>query len=205
MSIAKSDQNVLDFLVKLRAQWPKRFENDESEQAWLGMMVDELRVFDEPVLVEAARYLLRKKLRVFPLLAECVDACVEAKKFLEFKTPKLADPKQRPDSAGRFEALAADIMRGSLGRQACREGWGLILQGFVVKKGRQPNDYEVRDLVRASRDFDKIYAELMRGDSVSDDDGTMIRVTLDHLPIFRQLGDKIVTRREALAQQVLGD
>lgn len=205
MSIPKDEQNAIDFITSLRTQWPKRFEHEQAEMAWLDMMVDELKGYHEDVLKEAARYLLRKKLRGFPLLGECHDACVEAKRFLEWKKPELRPSADAPKSgAAKFQSLADEIAMGPVGRKAAREGWHVQLHDFVRKRGRQPDEYGIRDLVRQAREFEETYDAILRGMPVADADGEIRPVPSFLVRLFQDLGGKMMARREELRERVLG-
>ena len=200
-TIPRAEQNVLDFLTKLRANWGKRFEDENSEKMWLDQMIDELKGFDEDVLKDAARNLLRKKFQGFPRLAECLDACVDAKKWIDGKKPRLAiEANSGPRagfSFGRYETLADTLIAGPDGREAARNGYVSSLWDFIAKQGRLPNQYEKADVVRGAAETDAMYADMVRG-ALSSGDRALDRVLMRSVELM--LG-----RREEMRNRVLGE
>lgn len=195
--LPRNEQNVVDFTVKLKANWRKMFDSDESETAWNDMMIDELKVFDEEVLIEAAKILLRKKLRGFPLLAECIDACAEARKAIEWRKPKIpiGSEGKPPDTAGRYEALADDLIMGPDGREAARAGYISSFHQYIVKHGRSPDRHAIKQVVQEARDLDETYAGLISGRQ---------KCVPEHRNLLIDLGTKMLARREELRTRVLG-
>ena len=196
--IPRNEQNVLDFLMKIRAQWPKRFESDDAEKAWLDLMIDELKGFEAEVLIEAAKLIMRKKLRGFPLLGECTDACAEAQRIMDWRKPKLglSIDGRRPDTAGRYEALADDLIMGPEGREAARAGYISSFHQHIVKHGRAPNQYELKAVIQDARDLDETFEGLVSGRQ---------KCAPEHRKLLTGLGAKMLGRREELRTRVLGD
>lgn len=208
--VPQSEKDAMEFLAMLRVQWPKRFETEEAEDQWLDLMVGELKGFSKRVLDEAVRTLMRKRLRGFPLLGECVDACVEAKRFLEFKQPELKSPEERErdskDRAGNYWSFAWEQIRLSpMAKQAAREGWISMLFWFLVREGRLPDTEggkivdkgEIRAMKAGAEEFERsLYPQVERADNP-------LRLLPEHQAAFAKLARSMLARREALAAYVL--
>jgi hypothetical protein len=157
----------------------------------------------------AVKGLMRKRLKGFPLLGECVDACIEAKRFLEVKNPELKSREQREaeekDRAGYYFSIAEELIRTQpMAKQAAREGWILALYWFLVKNGRLP-DYqdgkrvdqgEIRKLREDTRDHaESVYPQIMRG----------VTGHPAHVPSLQGLANAMEARRELLRRWALGE
>jgi hypothetical protein len=208
--IPQNEQDAMNFLAMLRVQWPKKFESEDAEDQWLDLMISELKQFPQPILDMACRSLMRKRLRGFPLLGECVEACVDAKRFLEVKHPELKSPEQKEaenkDRAGHYWSFAWEVLRTQpMARQASREGWIHALFWFLVANGRLPdtkgrevkNLGEIRKLQEGSEDFEKnFYPQIQRDDNP-------LKLSPGTLAEAREWGDAILARRAALTAYVL--
>lgn len=198
--IPQNEQNVIDFLTKLRANWGKRFDDERSEQLWLDQMIDELKGYDGEVLKDAARNLLRKKLQGFPRLAECVEVCNEAKRWIDGRKPKLpmgADAGDREAGwLGRYETLADSLITGPEGREAARDGYVTSLWQFIGRQGRLPSPGEKAKIITGARETDELYAAMLRGTQRSGNAG------LDAICLLAVEG--MLAKREEMRARVLG-
>ena len=134
---------ALSFLQTLQTNFRvKRHESDEHEEKWVQMMVIELSGFSAEVLEKAAADIVRtRKNEYFPILAECLAACREAKRWLDVGKPKLQSEAVRKFVG--FEELADQLIHTAMGRQAANEGWILMLHDYIRNHGRLPDEWQI--------------------------------------------------------------
>lgn len=186
-----------EFMKSMAYQFsvPRQDGGEEQEKKWFDMMIRELRPFSPEVLERAATDISRsRKDRRFPTLADCLSACYEAKKWLDAQNPVLprdAGKKAGDNSESRY-ALADDLVRGPMGREAARDGWILALHDFIRQNMRLPDAGEVHRIKISIRDFEEAYEKTLRGGWAG-------------ASALAQLGDKMAARREELRQMVLGE
>jgi hypothetical protein len=210
--IPQSEQDAMNFLAMLRVQWPKKFESEDAEDQWLDLMISELKQFPAPVLDMACRSLMRKRLRGFPLLGECVEACVDAKRFLEVKHPELKSPEQKEaegkDRAGHYWSFAWEQIRLSpLAKTAAREGWVHMLFWHLVKHGRLPdtdgakptNKGEIAALKKGAFEHEQeVIPAILRKDNP-------MKILPEHQKRFAKWINDIEERKEQLCKTALGE
>lgn len=162
---------VVRFLAKLRANWGKRFSDDETEQEWLNMMIQELGFYSDDVLDKAASRLMHSKLDFFPRLQQCAEACAEVVEDETRRNPELFKNAHRSAaSASLFsrerEQLADDLCRHdrAMTRAAIEGGWILGLHNFIRREGRMPAGSDIAALKREAARFDANYAKLLAGE-----------------------------------------
>lgn len=193
------------FISDLVAVFPVHFgptadEEDRKEHArkrtaWMQSMIAELARVDDEVLAEAASQIKRsRKDRRFPTIAECLDVCEVTKRGLEAGR-RMATLDLKPISvnawAPKHYALAESLLDTDQARRAADGGWILSFYCFVRDNGRAPSRAEEDDLIRAAREFDKAYADCVRGG----------------FPLSRvlaSLGDSMLARREELRVRASG-
>lgn len=111
-----------------------------------------LAKYGADVLQRAAnRIASTRKIRKFPLLAECLEACRDAQDEVaaqvqrENGAARRASKSVDPWSPQRVE-LADKLMRSDAGLQAADEGWIIFLHDFCREQGRLPNKFEAEDI-----------------------------------------------------------
>jgi hypothetical protein len=125
---------------------------DFSEQGEIEPITDAylkpLGNYSSDTLRRAADDLLAtRKIRKFPLPAECMQACRDAQEELAIEAKRENDGKRRetipsdpwsPERVKRADAM----MDSSVGREAANEGWIISLHDFCREQGRLPNGFE---------------------------------------------------------------
>jgi hypothetical protein len=111
-----------------------------------------LAKYGPDVLQQAAdRIAATRKIRKFPLLAECLEACRDAQDAIaaeaqrENGAARRAGKSEDPWSSQRVE-LADRLMRSEAGQLAADEGWIVFLHDFCRAEGRLPNKFEAGDI-----------------------------------------------------------
>ncbi len=169
-----SKKTVIAFADTVLQHYPPFRWDDEKEAAWAATMVQELSGFSDEVVERAGRELVRTRRKPqTPLVAECVDACVSAKRWLdaERNSGRLpidggSDPLGREDRdwTGERLKLANDLMDTPLGKTAAKENWIGALWGFAKKNQRLPQPSEINAVKKTSEDTDKIFSRCVTGD-----------------------------------------
>jgi hypothetical protein len=189
-----SDKAISKFIDTMILHFPP-FRWDEAEEAqWAQSLTMELRAFSTAVLEKAATDTIRtRKDRKIPLVSECINACLDARKFLDAKegAEALAIVPQKAKSYDDKKSLANDLVMGPEGRQAAKEGWIGILHDYAKNHGRLPPPSEFPGMKREAKEFDAAYARCVRGD------GMFAAKQL------QELGAKMLKRRNELADMVL--
>jgi len=217
--ISESERHAIKFLNALKAQWNKRFESEDAEADWTSLMVSELQGFSEKELDFACRSLLRKKLRGFPLLAECHEACKDAREFFkaeaERNAPKLplSDVQRASPWSWERQRLALDLMQAPMGKRAAREGWISGLFQFCRENMALPPENFVSALQRQAKQFDEHHTEAIRDASRTQAAakaatfGTRERNRLDTVAGLAassaKIGESIAAKRELLRAIIL--
>ena len=189
--------NTVDFISTLVMHFPVRHESEMREREWLGSMIGAVKHYEGDILQRAAQTIIDTRTdRRFPLPAEIRKVCFEIAS--DERRSKLAFEggekfkASDPWSPQRIR-LADELMRTPMGREAAEGGWIVCLHDFVRKNGRLPEfESQKRELIRAAQDFDESYR----------------RVVIGGFPgakALRELGDKMLARRDALAKRVLGE
>lgn len=142
---------VVAFLAKLRANWGKRFSDDQTEQEWLNMMIHELGGFSETVLDRAAATLLRSRIDFFPRMQQCIDACAQAFDDERRSSPDFFKKEIFQQRGESHYSLAWELLRSEDGRRAARDKWAYGFWMFVVRYGRLPEPNERPSLLASAR------------------------------------------------------
>lgn len=192
-----TENDVADFVAALETHFfPVKHDPPSRVTAWLASMFRDLRGYSSQVLDEAARDIIRnRKERYFPLPAECREACEAVKKRSDIasRASQLSATtwtyKRDDDYAPWRVQLADDLIRCDIGRQAVKEGWVLSLHDYARKHGKLPTQAEFHGLKQAAKEFDRAYTECVRGG-------------WPQAAVLRDLGDKMIARREELSDMV---
>jgi hypothetical protein len=140
-------KHVSTFISKMVVHFGEpKFDVADSDKAWahrewLREMMSHLGDYEQEVLERAASSIAAtRKHRNFPLISECKAACYEARRWLAEQKPAL--PMKSVVGAHEMSeeraALARDLIRGDMGRQAAREGWIWGLYQFCLRNARLP-------------------------------------------------------------------
>lgn len=133
----------------------------EPESEFLTDLETELDVFDDAVLLEAARQIKRSHNRMsFPRLADCLKAC-EAAMAVKLRARSAVKPAQvsHEDWVNR-QAHAKAMLKGqAISREAARDHWFAGLFDFVADKGRLPVVAEIPALRRRAIENHQIVVE----------------------------------------------
>lgn len=137
---------------------PKNAEGKEEEffEAYFRVLD---RYDDEVLNAASLRIIETHKVRVFPLPAECVEACRIAKDARD--APDLTKPAAKdryPEWSDEARALAKKLFATcSYSQEALSEDWALTLYDFLRVNGRWPNSIEADRLrtngIASSRKF----------------------------------------------------
>ena len=157
-----------NFIDSVLLHWPPYRWDEEQEGSWTKSMIVELRGFGPPVLDKAITTMVRsRKDRRTPSIAECVQACVEAKRWIDIESGKQDLPIAQQKPTGEFTddrvRLANDLVMSPLGKQAAKEGWIGALHAFCRRKLRMPLGAEIAACKQEAKDFDRLYAECVKG------------------------------------------
>lgn len=215
-----SRKAIVAFADTVLQHFPPFRWDEEKEAAWAETMVKELSGFSAEVINRAAREMVRtRKKEKTPLVSECIDACSEAKRWLEIERSKevlpvdASGPTFAPSldwTADRLR-LASELMDSPLGKQAAREGWVGILWSFARKNARMPEagrniEYrkskatpvrmvsEIEFCKLEAADFGEAYKLAVRGAAL----GNSFMMALE------KLGAEMLRRRHVTEQRVLG-
>jgi hypothetical protein len=124
---------------------------DMDQAGWLRIYDEQLSGFTDSVLEAAAKNLIAsRKMRSFPLVAECLEACRAAHEsaMLRARVDEKGSTSRKNDPAFKdaCRALADKLFASELGRQALKEDWGWTLHDWLMKNQRQPNRFEVEEI-----------------------------------------------------------
>ena len=191
-----STKAVSHFVGTIIQHFPPFRWEEEQEKAWVDTVVRELSCFSEAVLDRAVSEMVRtRKDRKIPLVSECIQACLEARRWIEADASKGQLPAMRPAAGDEWSTervkLAYDLIKSSLGKEAGRDGWILSLWGFCRINQRVPQGPETERCKRDAQEFDTAYADCVRGAA-----GPLSGV-------LEGLGAAMLAKRESLAAEVL--
>lgn len=183
---------------------PFRWEEAE-ERAWAATLTKELRGFADETINRARSEMVRtRKDRRTPLVSECINACLDAKRWLDAEQHKgtlLAAPDDPNSKYGEWTAdrfkLATDLCSSGMGKEAARDGWIGAMHAFARKHSRLPNGAEIADCKRKAREFDAAYAQCVRDAGGCDPQRIVMAGFLE------QMGAEMLKRRNDLADRIL--
>lgn len=150
-------KHVSSFISKLVVHFGEpKFDVAEGDKAWahrewLREMMLHLGDYEQDVLERAASSIAAtRKHRNFPLISECKAACYDARRWLAEQKPAL--PMKLAQTAHSMSeeraALARDLIRGDMGRQAARDGWIWGLYQFCLRNARLPERGKELDAIK---------------------------------------------------------
>lgn len=190
-----SQNAVSKFIDAMLLHYPPFRWDEEQEKSWSKTMVVELRGFGAAVLEKAATTMIRtRKDRRTPLVAECVQACVEARRWLDIEKGASELPIDEKQTTGEWTAdrfkLANDLIRTPLGREAAKGGWIGALHGFARRNARAPVGPEIQACKQSAKEFDAAYKLCVQGG-------------WPYAHMLERLGAAMLKRREKLSDMVL--
>lgn len=194
-------KTVVAFADTVLQHFPPFRWDEAKEIAWAETMVRELSGFADDVVHRAAREMVRsRKKPQTPMVSECIDACLDAKKWLEAQRQSETlsvvhdggvSLQNRDWTAERLK-LASDLMNTPIGKQAAKDGWVGALWSFARKNQRLPTQgKETEDCKQMAKGFDEAYAICVRS---------------PHNPMMaalEKLGAEMLRRRHAIERRVL--
>jgi hypothetical protein len=136
-----------DPMTRFVAPMCDAFAAPEQGRRFLDRLAATLAEFSDAALSEAAQaIILTRKVRSFPTIAECVEACENPRAVKARRASKARRAEHCDDET------ATRLLRSDVGRRAAVEGWVAELYMFLGRKGRHPSDAEERALrERAAR------------------------------------------------------
>jgi|SRR5262245_1918393 len=159
---------VNEFISALSVHFPVKHTATDREELWLASMHAKLSRFQPEALQRAADAIIdTRKHGSFPLPSDCLEACEKAERLLAMREAArelgaLRDPLD--DWSPKRVAIAYDLVKCTLGRQAAREGWLLGLWNFCRAHGCHPNGDQVTNLKRTAVEFKRLVVDCRRGE-----------------------------------------
>jgi hypothetical protein len=196
-----STKGVLQFIDDLSVNFSFRKDWDEErEKNWSTLMVRELGGYSDDILARACREIIltrgkRQGEQWMPTIAECLNACKEAKYWIEAEKQKQSLPLERKKTASPYSPerkvfVRNHLLRSEIGKRAANEGWARALQDFCRVNNRLPDQREAEKLIKASQETFEIYEGLLRKtDSIS--------------RVLAETGRLMMEREKALADFIL--
>lgn len=182
-----SSKDALAFLDRILKNFPPYQWTEDRQAEWVNSVVREVGGMPKEALERAAGEMVRnRKVSRTPLVAEIVEACKEArywvdreKQATELPVDRAADLKFAIWSEER-KRLADDICMAPLGKTAVKEDWIRGFHDFVRENGRAPNEHEIKRLKTQQKEFIAAYEKCLRGgwpqaQQLADLGGKMIR------------------------------
>lgn len=191
-----SNRSVQAFISTVIQHFPPFRWDEEQEKAWVSTMAKELAGFSPQVLDKAVADMVRtRKDRKIPLVAECINACLETRRWLDKETASSTLPIEPATSIRDWTAerlkLANDLVMGPLGKQAAKEGWIGMLWAYARKNQKLPTaSSEIEALKREAKAVDQLYSKAVKGD-------------LLFAPVLEKWGANVLKKRNELADMVL--
>lgn len=196
-----SGKAIAKFVATVFQHWPPFRWDKGQEDAWATSLATELAGFSEAVLNKAIEEMVRKRgltqrERSIPTVAECINYCSEAKRWLEADQRKGELPITDAPTASHFDwtadrkKLAIDLMSGPMGKEAAKDGWIGTLDAFCRKHARLPKGPEINAVKKAAKEFDDAYAQCVRGG-------------WGQASELEKLGADMLKKRKALADRIL--
>lgn len=175
---------------------PFRWEPDQEDR-WMEIMARETSGFSDAVLDRALSIMVRRKDHRMPTPGECINACIEAKRWLDQDRQAGEIPELQRSSGDDWSAdrvrLAYELCKGTqLGKEAAKDGWILSFWHFCREEQRVPKGQEIEQCKRDSAGIDEIYAACARGEG-----GALTKACA-------AWGASVIEKREKLRAEVLG-
>jgi hypothetical protein len=142
---------VQKMLDELGLHFPKRLEDPDAEDAWVGSWIRAFKNY-QPWVLEAAtvRIIEGRSERSHPIIADVKKVCADVLRDDADAKPEL---RAAPPGPGDVFKLANELIRGDLGKRAARDGWVLTLRDFIVKHQRLPENRIEIDRIISTRDL----------------------------------------------------
>ena len=198
-------KSVSDFIERVLQLWPPYRWDEVQEKAWSEIMVRELGGFKPEVLDRAFQDLVRNHEKGTPSVKICINACVEARRWVEAQENHGKLPAfQKTDDEWSTERwrLAHELKQSALGRQAAREGWIVSFVHFCRKNQRHPAGPEIEQCKRDSSGIEEIYAKALRGDMGPKDAPVPVKAALSGA--IAKWALDILDKRKKWAEEALG-
>jgi hypothetical protein len=166
-----SSKAVTQFVDAVLQHFPPYRWDESQERSWMDTLIRELAGFSDAVLARAMSELVRtRKDRRIPLVSECIDACLDAKRWFDAEKgkgqlssgPAPANQSFLDWTEDAFK-LSRDLMSGPMGLQAAKEGWIGCLDAYCRKFKRLPPAGEIPTLQRQAREFNETFDKCVRG------------------------------------------
>jgi hypothetical protein len=166
-----SSKAVTQFVDAVLQHFPPYRWDESQERSWMDTLIRELAGFSDAVLARAMSELVRtRKDRRIPLVSECIDACLDAKRWFDAEKgkgqlssgPAPANQSFLDWTEDAFK-LSRDLMSGPMGLQAAKEGWIGCLDAYCRKFKRLPPPGEIPTLQRQAREFNETFDKCVRG------------------------------------------
>jgi hypothetical protein len=147
------------------------FRWDETqEDVWMKRVMRGIAGFSDRVVETTLDHMIdtRTKDKGLPTVAECINACVETKRWVEKDQQTTALPVSHASlGAGVMftdyrKRLAHELIVGPLGRQADKEGWIVTLRNWICEHGRLPRPGELSARIAEAKKFSAAYAQAVR-------------------------------------------
>lgn len=190
---------ALSFIDLVMQHYPPFRWDEEQEKAWATTMVREIGGFSDEVITKAIETMVRtRKERRTPLVSECIEACLDARKWIEGEKRSASLPFEGHTTAnldwtGDRLKLASELVTSAMGKQASKEGWVGALWSFARRNSRLPQPgKEVDECKKTAKEFDEAYAICVRN---------------PHNPLtaaLERLGAEMIKRRKLTEDRVLG-
>lgn len=193
--------------------------DEEQEATWTGYVVPEIEGMADEVIEAGTKHMLRRRKRKdgMPSVAECVEYCEEADRWIKQKQGKENLQIEEQPAVGHLEwtadrqKLASDLILCALGKQAAKEGWIKSLWNFARKNGRLPQPNEIEGCKREHKEFHETYAKLVvdaaKLSPKKSSDSTWIHIGDASGSVLARawltMGDEMIKRQKELADYVL--
>lgn len=192
-----SANGVKNFIAAVDLVFPlPQYGGDKSRQAGLiALYTSELSGYPDDVLAQVGKEIIRETKpedgdsRFFPSVGKIRERCdrvMESKRALE--TPLLASAKEPPEYAPERFALARDLMKTPLGKQAQREGWGPAMFQFCVKNRKAPSGKEIDACKATDKQFRDEYERCLKDKA-------------PHMQAWARVAENIVNKAKELMEK----
>ena len=201
-------QSATDFVEAVVQIWPPFRWDEVQERAWAELMARELIAFKPAVLERGFQEMVRRRKETrIPTPAECIAACVEARKWLEMEENDGKLPGLRVDPRNEWSServrLAYDLIKSGMGKQAAQDDpcWVLALWHFCRRNQKLPSGHAIEQCKKDAREFDEAYQDVLRGEAAGSDG---VIGDLPNALALQKLGASIIAKRNKMAEEVLG-
>lgn len=168
-----SANGVKNFIAAVDLVFPApQYGGDKNRQAgWYALHTSELGHYPDDVLAAVGKRIVRETMpedghsRFFPSIARIRELCeqtMESKRALEM--PLLAGAKGPPEYGPERVALARDLMKTPLGKQAAKDGWAPAMLDFCMKNMKAPSGAEIEACKAKDREFRNEHERCLKGE-----------------------------------------